>query len=356
MKKIIIVTRSLFAGGAERVIAQLANYFASRNLKCEIITIDKEKILYDLDDRIKITPIGKKSKLKIFDKISRYGCLRRLICKKGPDVVLSMPEDIGIYVLLSMVGTGVPVFVSERNNPWVMPDVTVTRFLRKIAYKFAKGIIFQTETAMSFFPKRIQRKGIVLDNPVDEHRIPVRYEGKRRKAIVSVGRLAKQKNFPLLIRSFYYFNQKHPGYSLEIYGDGAERDNLAHLISKYDLDDSVQLCGRKENVLDLISDAAMFVLPSDYEGMPNVLIEAMCMGMPVVSTDCMSGGPKKLILQKKNGVLVNVGSVSEMVRGMEYCAKEENALKIGNAAYKLREQLTRIEIFEAWYDYLFNCD
>lgn len=76
-----------------------------------------------------------------------------------PDVVLSMPEDIGIYVILALVGFQNPVCVSERNNPWVMPDVKITRLLRKIAYPLADGIIFQTDMAKSYFPKNIQKKG-----------------------------------------------------------------------------------------------------------------------------------------------------------------------------------------------------
>ena len=78
----------------------------------------------------------------------RYALLRKMIHEERPNIVLTMPEDTGIYVILSLIGTKIPVYVSERNNPWVMPDSSVTRFLRKIAYPFATGIIFQTELSL----------------------------------------------------------------------------------------------------------------------------------------------------------------------------------------------------------------
>ena len=146
-KKICIVTRALINGGAERVIAQLANYFVKNGIECSIITIDVAAVAYELDTRINVDAIGKKADNKVKDRFFRYAALRKKIMRYKPDVVLSMPEDIGIYVILALIGSKIPVCVSERNNPWVMPDVKITRLLRKIAYPLADGIIFQTDMA-----------------------------------------------------------------------------------------------------------------------------------------------------------------------------------------------------------------
>lgn len=352
-KNVVIITRKMLGGGAERVIAQLSNYFVDNGKTCTIITLDKEELFYDLDSRIAVIAIGAQRHSKLFDKIKRYQIVRKTVQQKQPDLVLTLPEEIGIYVLVAMLGTGIPVYVSERNNPWNMPDIKITRILRTLMYPFAKGIIFQTEMAKSFFPKRIQNKGIVLPNPVDSSRIPEPYYGVREKWIAAIGRLEPQKNFGFLIRTFKQFSVKYPGYNLVIYGEGSERKNLENLILELDCESAVTLPGCHKNVLEKIRKASMFVLSSDYEGMPNVLLEAMCMGMPVISTDCPSGGPRELIKNGVNGLLVPVGDAIELYQAMEKMTDANFAAELAKRAYQTREILTSKEIFEKWNSYLF---
>lgn len=354
MKKIDIITKAMTSGGAERVIAQLANYFTEQNISCRIITTENDEVMYSLDKKVKIVPIGRKSTNKVIDRLLRYHAIRKLVVHNKPDVVLTMPEDTGIYAILALVGTGIPVYVSERNNPWAMPDVKITRLLRKVAYPFAKGIIFQTEMAKSFFPPYIQKKGIVLQNPVDASRIPEPYTGERKKRFVAVGRLEKQKNFSLLINAFAKFCENVDGYDLVIYGEGKERENLERLINMLNLTGRVQLPGRDLDVLNKIKDSAAFVLSSDYEGMPNALIEAMCMGVPVISTDCPSGGPRELITNGENGILVPVNNQQKLFEAMKTCVKDNMSSKMSSDAFKLKEKLTSDEVFEKWRDFLFS--
>lgn len=354
MKKIDIITKAMTSGGAERVIAQLSNYFIAHEICCRIITTDNREVMYPLNERVKVVPIGEKSDNKVIDRVQRYKAIRKLVLSEKPDVVLSMPEDTGIYVILALLGTGIPVYVSERNNPWVMPDVKVTRFLRKVAYPFATGLIFQTEMAKSFFPQKIQKKGIILQNPVDATRIPEPYVGKREKRFVAVGRLEPQKNFSLLINAFAEFSKIEPDYKLTIYGEGREREKLEKLIFNLNLENSVELPGRDKNVLNKINSASGFILSSDYEGMPNALIEAMCMGMPVISTDCPSGGPRMLIENEINGFLIHVNNADELEEKMMLIANTEVGVKVGKAAEKLKDQVATERVFEEWKNFLFN--
>ncbi len=355
MKKIDIVTKAMTSGGAERVIAQLANYFVTHGICCRIITTDDREVMYQLNEKVKVVPIGKRSDNKVIDRVVRYSVLRKVVLSDRPDVVLTMPEDTGIYVILALLGTKIPVYVSERNNPWVMPDVKITRFLRKIAYPFATGVIFQTEMAKSFFSPRIQKKGVVLPNPVDASRIPAPYEGEREKRFVAVGRLEPQKNFPLLIRAFAEFHKEIQGYKLTIYGEGRERKKLENLIKDLGMQNNIELPGRDKDVLNKINNAAAFILSSDYEGMPNALIEAMCMGMPVISTDCPSGGPNELIDNGSNGILVPVGNIRAMVQAMEKIVIPEENKKISRRAYENRKHLTDVKTFNKWCECLFEC-
>lgn len=354
LKKIIIVTRSMYAGGAERVIAQLAKYFDSINIECKIITIDDEKVLYDLPKNVEIIAIGKKSSNKGIDRIKRYKLVRQIIKDNKPDLVLSMPEDIGIYVIPSLLGAGIPLVVSERNNPWIMPDKKITRILRSIFYPCLDGIIFQTEKAASFFSKRIREKGIVLNNPLDDSRIPLQYKGIRKKIIVGAGRLDKQKNFKLLITAFSEFYKDNNDYKLVIYGEGAQRKELEELANDLLEENSYSFPGRESNLLEKMNDSAMFILTSDYEGVPNVLIEAMAMGMPVISTDCPPGGPSMLINNENNGLLVPINSVQELVKAMNKLKDVEYSTNLANNALKLRDILSDVKIYEDWVRYLEN--
>ena len=353
-EKIIIITKNMVGDGAERVIAQLSNYFVAQGKGCKIITLNDDEVFYALDRRVEVLPVGFKSSNKILDKLMRYSVVRKMVCREKPDLVLTLPEEIGAYVLPALLGTGIPVYVSERNNPWVMPDVRITRFLRDHMYPFAKGVIFQTKTAMSFFPESIRRKGIVLSNPVDAQRIPAQHTGEREKVVVAAGRLSPQKNMPLLLKAFARFSVNHPEYKLRIFGEGELREELTELTKSLKISEKVEMPGRSTILLEKMNPCAMFVLSSDYEGMPNVLLEAMCMGMPAVSTDCPSGGPLELIEDGVNGLLVPVGDEKALWAAMEKMTDPDYAKRLADNALKIREKLTSQEVFADWYRYLFE--
>jgi len=356
VRHICIITKNMMSGGAERVISHLLSYCeAKKNLILTLILIDDKPRHYSIPLSVNIITIGKKSDNPVIDKFKRYSTVRKLIIKLSPDIVLSMPEEIGIYAILSIVGTKIPVVVSERNDPRVMPNKTVTRILRYISYIFASGFIFQTNHAASFFSKRIQEKGIVIPNPLDEKRLPIPYSGIRKKIIVGAGRLNQQKNFSLLISAFaVFFNKGHRDYRLIIYGEGPCRDKLLNDVTKYGLPpEAVELPGRVENFPDRVNGASIFVLSSDFEGMPNVLIEAMACGVPSISTDCPAGGSKYLITQGINGILVPIRDRNGLVDAMlEIVNNPEFSACLSGESVKIRERLNSEIICSKWLEYL----
>ena len=356
MKKIIFITRNLKAGGAERVIVQLAGYFVKENIDCTIITLNKDEVFYDINKDIKIYSIGKISNSKIIDKYKRYKLIRTYVKSIKPDIILALPEEVGIYVIPALLCTGIPVVVSERNNPWVMPWKKVTRLFRKIFYPFASGIIFQTEQAASFFSKRVRKKGIVLPNPLDLSRIPEPITFPRRKEIVGAGRLEKQKNFPLLLKAFAKFYKVHPDYTLTIYGEGSLMEELKALASSLLPCEAYSFKGNSKDLLNQINGATMFVLSSDYEGMPNVLIEAMSLGLPVIATDCPAGGPAKLIKNEVNGILVEVGDEEGLSNAMRRIIEDVKLReRLSNNAIRIRDLLNSDRVAKQWREYLEEC-
>ena len=350
---IAVVTRNMKAGGAERVIAQLLSKWNHWGVTCSLISIDPADPFYRVPDGVECYDIACSCDVPGISKLLKYAKLRKLLKKLQPDVVLSMPEEIGIYVILAMLGTGIHVVVSERNNPWVMPYKKATRFLRRLAYPFAKGLIFQTEQAAAFFPKNQREKGIVLDNPLDLSRLPESFRGDREKTVVSAGRLEDQKNFPLLIKAFSGFHRHYPEYRLVIYGEGKKRQELESLAEGLLPEGAWSMPGQTNTLLKQISACSFFALSSDYEGVPNVLIEAMACGMPVVSTDCAPGGAATLIENGVNGLLVAVGDQEALTNGLVFLAEHpEEARKMGEKAAEIRKRMDAEAVCASWLKYL----
>lgn len=356
LNNVCVVAKNMASGGAERVIARLISYITKQNIHISLILLNDTPIHYHIPESCEILVIGKKAESALKDKLLRYAEVRRLISERKPQLVLSMPEEIGIYVIAAMLGTGIPVVVSERNNPWVMPDRKVTRILRRLMYPLVKGLIFQTKQAASFFPASQQRKGIVLPNPLDVNNLPAVYEEEREKTVVSAGRLADQKNFPLLIEAFAQFHKKHPDYKLVIYGEGDKRQQLEALAAEKLPEGVWCFPGRVDDLPERIGRCGIFALSSDFEGVPNVLIEAMAVGTPSVSTDCAPGGAAELIESGKNGLIVPVGDAEALAEGLAYMADHPaEAAAMAAEGVKIRERLDAEKVAADWLAYLKRC-
>lgn len=353
LSSILIMTHNMAGGGCERVIAQLANRFAKQGVIVTIATEYRADSFYPLSDAVRLTALSQKTECRSRDIPKVYGALRRLVREEKPDVVLAMPEKVNVWTVLFLLGRGVPVVVSERNDPRRHPESRVKRLLRRVLYPFATGFVFQTDEAAAYFSKPIQRRGTVLPNPLDTSRIPAPFSGERKQNIVSAGRLEKQKNFPLLIRAFSIFHKAHPNYTLTIYGEGTERDALTALAASLNVSDAVQLPGQTKTLGQDMNDAAMFVLSSDFEGMPNVLIEAMAAGLPCVATDCSAGGCRALIEDHENGLLTKVGDCDALANAMATLADDSAlAAALGENAQRIRERLDENLVAEQWKSYL----
>jgi len=353
MKKLMIVTHKMSGGGCERVIAQLLNCFARDGIECKLVTECGVPSFYDLPESVEQIYLTFDQNLPARKIPKAYRKLRKLVRQERPDIVLAMPEKVNVWTVLYLLGTGVPVIVSERNDPHRHPESRVKRILRSLLYPFAKGFIFQTKDAARYFSRAIQKRGVVLDNPLDTSRIPARFEGERKRTVVAAGRLHEQKNFDLLIRAFARFYKTHHDYSLVIYGEGPEKDKLLKTASSLGIAGAVELAGQSKTLLTDINDSGMFVLSSDYEGMPNVLIEAMACGLPCIATDCPIGGVRSLITSGENGHLIPVGDEEALFEAMCKLADDESyAAWLGQHAVTIRTRLDETVVAKEWLNYL----
>ena len=350
---IVIVTAAMRAGGSERVIAQLLKEWSNNGVDCTLIMLLKEPIFYDIPESVNVIKIGEVHNNHYIDKLKKYQRVREIVKSIKPDVVLSLPEEIGVYVIGALLGTKIPVVVSERNNPWVMPNKKPTRAFRRLLYPFADGFVFQTKQAASFFSEKIQNKGIVLKNPLDVSRIPAPYDGEREKIIVGAGRLEKQKNFPLLIDAFAKFYESHQDYKLIIYGDGSLKESLETYARTRLPETAFSFPGKASDLPNRVNRARAFVLSSDYEGVPNVLIEAMAMGVPSVATDCAPGGAADLITDGVNGFITPVGDVDALAEKIiEVVDNKSISDRFSSESVKIVKQLDAVIVCREWQKYL----
>lgn len=361
MKHIVFLALTLTRGGAERVIANLCNEALSEKYRVSIITCMNRPVGYELKPGIEHICIEKTSDMHYRNLGERFLKRRKLLkqvleeCK--PDVLLCFLPEPNFLALSLKKYFDFPMIISVRNDPVREYKNPVYKALMRVLYPKADGYVFQTRQAMEYFgfSQHIMEKGCVIPNPlgrefVDYHRIA---EAERKKVIVNVGKLSGQKNQSLLIRAFGKIADSHPEYVLHIYGEGDKRTELKELADSLGLQDRVVLCGNVSELHKKTEDAALFVLSSDYEGMPNALMEAMAMGIPCISTDCPCGGPDYLIQNGENGLLVPVNDVDKLAEAMDRLLTDRVlAEQMGKNAVKISKMLDPDVIHGTWEQYI----
>jgi glycosyltransferase involved in cell wall biosynthesis len=344
-RKIAFFCGALKEGGAERVISILANHLSEEDYDVEILLLFDKEIFYNVSSKVKITIIEKETGTN--NLVKNLLWLHRYF-RKCTTKVLSFLAPFNIFALVAALGTHVQLIVADRNDPRYIPVNVCVRKLRDILYHFAYRVVVQTRNNQIYFSQAIQKKSIVIYNPIDlQEKRGLALRTEKKKRIVSVGRLAVEKNQKMLIDAFSVIHKRFPEYELTIYGEGPLREQLESHIKELGLSDYVSLPGNKKEVIALIADAELFVLSSDYEGMPNALIEAMCLGVPVVST-CVSGATD-LIEDGKNGLLVEVGNSKALVDGMAAILSDRQlGARMSREAVKLNDVLAVAPILEQW--------
>ena len=343
--RIVFFTGTMGDGGGQRVISLLVKGLVEAGAHCEIVTYYNEDVLFDIDKRVKVKCIAGNEKRK--NILANIIWIRKYF-RENADVVISFLAPFNMIAIMATLFSKKRIIVADRSDPYHVPQSFIIRKLRDFLYLFCDKAVFQTETNKSYFPRLIQRKSIVIANPVSMGK----YAGygvkcKKEKKVVSVGRLINEKNHELLIKSFCSIHDNLKDYWLEIYGDGNRRDDLQRLIEEFNAKEYVFLKGRVKDVFERISTASLFVLSSNYEGMPNALIEAMCEGLPVISTRV--SGAKELIEDGKNGILVDIGDQKQLEKAMlELLNNADKRSDYANRAVEVNRQLSEEAILREW--------
>lgn len=355
-KKIAFYIGSLTKGGAERVITGLAEYFYAKGYQVWMITKFRADIEYTLSEGITrvIADLTKEEeKGRISNFFNRTLKLRKIIKDIHPDVVVSFIGKSNLRAIAATRGMGIPAVVSVRSNPAREIGSGWRRLFTFFMFGMAEGIVLQTTEAQAFFPKFIQKKTIVLQNSLNPEFIRPAYNGEKRKDIVSVGRIDTNKNQKMLIEAFAPLAKDFPDWNIVLYGDGEARISLEEQVKVLGLEERVLFKGVQTDIADKIEGSSIFVLSSKQEGMPNALIEAMVLGLAVISTDCPCGGPRDLIVPEENGLLVPVDDTMALTVALKRLMSDDELRDtISHNAARLKDKVLPENINAQWEDYL----
>lgn len=318
--RILFVLPSLGAGGSERVVTTLANYWAEQGREIAIATFDEPELapFYPLAQqvsyyRLNLPVAADGLPSQIFQTIRRIKALRRVFRDFTPDVVISFLTKANIMAILAAAPMHLPVIISERNNPTLQQFNALWRMARAYTYPKAFSFVTMTKGAAEYYPERQRPRTTIIPNPVN---LPEHWENRRTGSTVSaVGRLTGQKQFHLLIDAFAMIAAEFPSWNLVIWGEGAARPQLEQQRSRLGLDHRIALPGLTEKPGQWIETADVFVLSSAYEGWPNVIVEAMAAQLPVAAFVC-DHGVADMIEESVTGLLVPQGNVSALAKAL----------------------------------------
>lgn len=345
---ITIFIGSISGGGAERVACQLANHLVSKGHSVKLLTVTETVRNYDIDDRVVLTSLDITASIpKIIRVPLKMWKLRSFICSNTNNDVYVVFLTNTIRALLHFRKLiKEPVIISNRNDPSLYPQKMQKKLFA--VSKKADLIVCQTEEIKDYYKQYVPNgRFSVIPNAISHEFKP--YYGEREKTIVSVGRFTEQKNFELLLRAFANVKNKHPEYKLIIYGQGSLLEHYIALCKELGISDDVFFPGYVKDVTEKIKNASVFVLSSDFEGIPNALMEALAVGLPCVSTDCSGGGARLLIRDKINGLLVPKGNIELMEEAINYLLENPSYSKrIGEEAVEIAKQFLPEKIYQQW--------
>lgn len=335
------------AGGAERQIIMLANELANRGEEVHLIILADNNSKYRINQNITIHDLSGQE-LGNIRILSRYKQLKKILEVIMPDVSIHYWLQSAYFCAIMPKKITGKLIYSERGNPSDKEYRGLLGLVRRYSFTKIDGFVFQSSVAKNYFNKSIQEKSVVIPNsvfiPEGKYINPCR---KREKIIINVGRLHPQKNQKMLIKAFSLIHNEFPEYKLVIFGDGELKKELLNLINKLGLNEKIYLYKSVNNILDYVYNASLFILSSNYEGMPNALMEAMAIGVPSISTNYKPGGVIELIDENHNGWIVPINDEVALARKVKYVLSNNND-DIIRHSIQIREKFSSKVIFDKW--------
>ena len=360
IKNLVILYPSFDSGGVATNLVNFVNYCIKKNINIYLISDIKKK------DQIKIFSqkvnfinikgkalnfISKRLVTSLFSVFSLYKILKKL--NKDNTITISFQSHILPLISCFIMKRKIIIRNSEdAMEATKYADYKISAylilFLKFFFYNFSDGIITNSNKSKKSLQKItfIKNKIKLIYNPCLKNVLKTKKNMLRNNHILSVGRLCKQKNQELLIKAFPYFLKKFPNYKLILIGHGYDEIRLKKLCIKLNINHNVIFYGQINKIKKYYKKSKILVLPSLYEGLPNVLIEAVNYGLPCISTDC-SGSED--ILTKKYGIFILRTNHKLLAEKMVYSIRNYKKVLSNNEKIKLRLNRFLIEVQASKY-------
>lgn len=355
--KLLFLNTNIGYGGASKMIVWVANQCAKKGYDVTFLTYRDKKVCQPLIPQVKLVQESLEGENRRGNSIATVKWLHKFIKANRFDIGVAFLSPSMLRMAIAAKGTKMKVVFSQRGDPYYCGTCKSIRsktidLLNTWAFNQADGYVFQTKMAQAFYSKAIQTRSIVIPNPIRPLARTEERNGNIRKSFVSVGRLdLKQKRQDLMIEAFNLISAKYPDFNLEIYGDGEDETKVKQLAAS----NNIHLMGKTSNVVDAIQNAWATVLSSDFEGIPNALLESMSLGVPSISTDCSPGGAAMLIRNKENGLLTPRGDVKALADAMEYTIlHHEETEEMAIVGQEVNELYSEDKIGDRWNSFLDN--
>jgi GalNAc-alpha-(1->4)-GalNAc-alpha-(1->3)-diNAcBac-PP-undecaprenol alpha-1,4-N-acetyl-D-galactosaminyltransferase len=356
-RRLTLVVPSLELGGAEHVVARMANHWAELGDQVTVITLSNAGsdtyFLHGAVTRIALNAMreSRGATEAIRQNLIRVRLLRQAIARSEPQSLISFTDRMNVLTLLACRPLEIDTVISERIDPSRYAIGRAWSWLRRLVYPSARALVVQTDRV------RNQMLGVMRGRPI--YVIPnavfappkgssVARESSAPRWIIAVGRLTSQKGFDLLIEAFSRIAERYPDWSLKILGEGPARAALEHLIASKRLAGRVILAGWQKDPTTVLRQSEFFVLSSRFEGFPNALLEAMACGLASISFDCESG-PAEIIRDGVDGLLIPPEDTAALAAAMERLITDE-ALRhhLGSEALRVVERFGVEQYFARW--------
>lgn len=309
--KILFLTSSLNAGGAERVATTLCNAWSARGHTVTLVPTFSGggQPFYEISSAVELVPLADlvgSTQKGVRSSVRRLFALRRLIASRRPDVMISFLPNVNVATIISSAFMGIPRIVCERSDPSARSQMAPWEVACRLTYRYADMLTVQTSAVAAkvrrLYPG-VARVGVIpnpLPDGIASSRVP---RDSGRQVLLSMGRLSEEKQVGHLIDAFNSIAPGCPDWDLHIYGDGPLRSTLESQAQQLGWQERIMFKGSTREPWKVMAGADAFVMASRYEGFPNALLEAMAAGLPCVATDCPSG-PREITVNGTDALLV----------------------------------------------------
>ena len=382
--EVTFVISHLGAGGAQRVISLVANEWARRGKRVEVVTLtDTYADVHHLDPRVERTTIVRRRK-PVESGASKYGVLpdiparsmlsrafavvlrpakkfaslaayiamlfriRRKLTRDKPKVVFAFIAPTNILTILASQGLGIRIIISERNDPTRQSFGAVWDFLRRCCYRRAHLVTANSKGALLALREYVPADRLtLLPNPlqVNSHRSIDRAATSK---MLAVGRLETQKGYEDLLGAFARIHENHPDWRLMIAGDGSQRNSLQRLARDLKIDSWVDWLGQVDDTSQLYERSNIYILCSRYEGTPNALLEAMSNSIPPIVMDNLEGA-LEFVEHDVTGLVVSAGRQDRLAEAIERLICDPRLRRLlGRAAWQRVQCCALQQIMPIW--------